>query len=865
MRLTLPVVLAVLVAATIYFLALGSDDGVPTGARADTRLDRAPDAAARESKMPEREPTAGNSETSAPERREADESSGHVAHLIVVRADSKEPVALANVGYVSGTTLMSLPAQVERAIGRGEFAPYRRHGHVRKTDARGECRLPMDKSGLNVLVTFENLLGRAWITGNQTRPQTVELRADHDLVVSVTGHTGRPARDVTVMLERLSPHGPPAKYELGKTDAEGKLTWLHAQDLTTKPADRYVLVFAVGSGIESKAENIDLLSARKVEVALRMPRSGSITFQLVDETGKPFDISGHGRVELALTMHAERPDAHGTHIGRSPQRTFGDDGRVVVDQVAFDQFYSARVRRFLQRPQVGKGPTTERPDIVVPIVVRDSLVMFKGRVVDSNGAAISKRPLRLTCRHERGMSSQSSETGENGEFVIAMPYLEPGTKVDMTGQIGKLGSPVELACRIASGRTVTAGTNDLGKLEFMPPPLLLSGRLVLPESLASIRHVSWQVEKMVGRGWETLYELQTTWLADRHFEIRGTVAADASLRLSFGKGPYLPHAPLEFAPGTKDVEIELEAAGTIDATLLVDSWEWDTSLLVSLEREGTKKSNALSPLIDASQLYLYATEEGKLVYQWNGLLPGLYDLRVECLGARDPLVSIRGIRVISGKAVDNRLNNIDLRGRLRSVEISVIDEDSKPLPRDALVLVAATDGKYWRGHHLHDGKVRLALATSATIRVLAKGYRFTEVSDVREDRVVRLQRAPELRFRVKWPFPLPKGVTSQIQLEPQNVPGATRGTYVHADSGASGVENRVRSIGFVEPDGTAVIRPMVLGEQSIRIALDPDGRGQYFYGFTPRKLVVTGTETKEIVLEVSADGLRKSLDRMRRR
>jgi len=75
-----------------------------------------------------------------------------------------------------------------------------------------------------------------------------------------------------------------------------------------------------------------------------------------------------------------------------------------------------------------------------------------------------------------------------------------------------------------------------------------------------------------------------------------------------------------------------------------------------------------------------------------------------------------------------------------------------------------------------DGRVRLAIATNATVGILAKGYPLTEVSEIRQDRVVRLQ----------------------------------------------------------------------------------------LYDVTPRKIVITGTETEEIVLEASADGLCKSLGRIRR-
>ena len=95
--------------------------------------------------------------------------------------------------------------------------------------------------------------------------------------------------------------------------------------------------------------------------------------------------------------------------------------------------------------------------------------------------------------------------------------------------------------------------------------------------------------------------------------------------------------------------------------------------------------------------------------------------------------------------------------------------------------------------------------------------------------------------------------------------GTTRRTRLHTGNRSSGLANRIHSDGFVDANGIAVVRPMVLGEQSVRIAMDPNGRGHYVYSITPRTFVVTGTETEDIVLEVGADRLRKSLDRMKKR
>lgn len=118
---------------------------------------------------------------------------------------------------------------------------------------------------------------------------------------------------------------------------------------------------------------------------------------------------------------------------------------------------------------------------MIPIVIPASLVMFKGRAVDAAGTPLSKTSLVLTCRYDRGSSGKSIELGEGGEFLLAMPHIGVGKRVEISAQVrDRFSREAGLTTRLGSKWTTTAGVNDLGDLEFAPAPLLLSGRLVTP-------------------------------------------------------------------------------------------------------------------------------------------------------------------------------------------------------------------------------------------------------------------------------------------------------------------------------------------------------------------------------------------------
>jgi hypothetical protein len=58
---------------------------------------------------------------------------------------------------------------------------------------------------------------------------------------------------------------------------------------------------------------------------------------------------------------------------------------------------------------------------------------------------------------------------------------------------------------------------------------------------------------------------------------------------------------------------------------------------------------------------------------------------------------------------------------------------------------------------------------------------------------------------------------------------------------------------------------MISGPQTLRIAMDPHGRGHMLHAITPRRVEITGQEQQDIVLTVDKGRLQQALDRIRNR
>ncbi len=503
-------------------------------------------------------------------QREALETArGRHVEVRVVHAETADPVSgaeVASVGSSSEAFWSRLSEADRRSIGLGDFEFFRRIGHVWRTDESGLCSVPVAVWGGQVFAETSTHFGRARIPATGEEPFLVELSPDHDLRVRVVDAQAEPVARAEVFLEG----GGATPRMLGETEADGELYLRHAQIHFGKEASRGSVV-AMGAGVRTQAVEVDLASARVVDVALSFPPTGTLTVEVVDEGSMPYDFEGLGLPIVELTMHASNPSIGEIRRAQAVHRELGSDRRVRFEKVGLNKTYALRLLRYVRAPFVGSGPTSQQPDAFVSLTIPKSIVILSGRILDSDGVPLSSQEVVIGFSKPSSSGSKTARTDEHGVFALPCLFFVVGEEIKLQVKHrapGRRG----LQYRFPGPVRIRAGRNDLGEIPLALLPLVLSGRLVSGDSLAEIQRIGWNVQRLEGERWRLEYGLfETSWHDARHFEVFGQHGPGEKLRLEFSNhGEHLPLAPMEFVAGREGVEIELIQSGRVTLEFLSD-------------------------------------------------------------------------------------------------------------------------------------------------------------------------------------------------------------------------------------------------------------------------------------------------------
>jgi len=239
---------------------------------------------------------------------------------------------------------------------------------------------------------------------------------------------------------------------------------------------------------------------------------------------------------------------------------------------------------------------------------------------------------------------------------------------------------------------------------------------------------------------------------------------------------FLPVDPVEFAPGQKDLKIELQSGGSLQASVLVDETLSLMNLWVRLEPPaGAEKDPDVNrlPIFLSNRLYGQHREEheGLQVFRWGALWPGVYRLEILPRGSRTPVVTVEDIQIVPGERTrDPRLDGIDLRGRFRSIQILIQDENGRQMKGASLgAMVFINESLFETEAHAFTADSGIASVVTGDpqvdLLVTARGYQPRALFGVSEDTTVSLEPYPEVLVRIAGGAPeLPEGNELRVAL-----------------------------------------------------------------------------------------------------
>ena len=428
------------------------------------------------------------------------------------------------------------------------------------------------------------------------------------------------------------------------------------------------------------------------------------------------------------------------------------------------------------------------------------------------------------------------------------------------------------------------GEQDLGDLLLADEPLIVSGRIVAQGQWVR-GDLSLAVQQARPDGsWYGLAEQRLVVRGDA-FAVHGTPPS-GPVRLVVESERFLPLAPQPFVAGQKDLEVHLERGGSVEASVLLRPmlgyWCLDALLLpadgrdrVSMSRMGPQTLRMVGFDRAVARAHRnYSERDGgavEMVYEWPSLWPGRYRLELWAFGSTQPACVVDDVVVPDGGA---RLRGIDLRQKVRTLTLTVLGADGKPVDsrptRGFVQIRGAADGA--AGFEVNPppgalaGKVFLLTAAPAVdLEVHVPGYLPRVLEQVSQDATVTLERGPRVEVELRPVPTLPPGHQLRVDLLPAGEPATARGRMMSpAAGGAMSLPSAVRTA--VVRDGRAEAVLSRLGRHELRLVVvdEKTRREAPLSGEVAPAEIDVPAGGSSVALRVSQAAVDEALTRLRR-
>lgn len=785
------------------------------------------------------------------ERQQADVPGGTL-RVRVLRLADRKPVAGADVFCLPPDyDAAAMSPEDNREAGDDFDAFLRRVGLHRVSDDDGWCEVPEHPGYNGILATHDRLRGQLKLPSGTTGAVEVLLRPDHTLRVLVRDANGAPAAGVDVVAQPKN-GPPPDGWSMGPTDANGSITEEHfqqcAEDATTCP----LLLDARAIGATSEAVEIDA-TAPLAEVVLTLPPTGTVTVHVRDAAGVPLPSAYLHDDHVALRTSPTAPGSAAMGImHRSAHARLDANGDATFRLVGLGGYVSAEFGAL--RNGYVAGPTRDAPHVELLLQEPEGIAVCVGTALGPSGAPLVNCPLSLRLEYDarRGTVGAGCHTDEHGHFQFRFPQFDtvPGTLILAHHAV----RPAEGASVLWQTTGLVPGENDLGTRRLQSPRLLLRVRFATSTSpMPAMFGV--EFESREGDVWRRRRDLQLHQVAAAVYELRGNVVDSAALRLVVPQRLARGVPPIEFAPGTEDLVVTLDLGGSVTAVFVTDESTPPDAWYAGLLPETPDPNTPWLPSPYPGALFGDRIRDDTVL--WKALPPGRYRLLVLSMATHEPFVTLDAIEVAAGPCPDARLTAVDLRGRLRPLQIRVTNQKGEALRNEA-VTVAVRKGSTWSTIPFVGGAATIAAAGAVDLAVFGPHFQTVIVDNVTASRTIALSPATTVQASIDCPLPLPAGVTLQLRALPSGAPDD--GRLVHGPGNNMPLTGSLTDGVIVTASGPCEFEVRQPGRHHLWADVS---RGRYSY-----RVRLQGTTTSDLptsgVLEISIDAasLRTALERL---
>lgn len=716
------------------------------GERAPVAADNAP--------APEVETAPAQRETIEPEKRAPaaagsryERYEGEDGALIrVIDKASGEPVPGAEVLLVLRDELEESQLEMAMLSGGSDLRQIlKQFGHRYKTGADGSVRTRPLTDYPIMLATHDGRSGFNWQSEPGTREVEIAIEPEIIITVRVVDADDQPVPHAPVALvmnqERFS-----FTMFTRDTDADGVLVLDDLKPYLESIGDRgaslevsLATMSAKEDVTETQKQTLDEETRAAGEVKLIMPETGRVTVHVVRPDGSPFE--GSGMVNL-------RPNTEPNSFGRR------SDGVMRPLQGGSATFYHVALGRSLEAslltPETQseetvelQGPTREGERIEVNLE-RPDHPQVRVRLVNGEGNSLAHQRVELEVKtetdrgsHEHTRIKQTDDSGAVVFEVEARPADQTSFKRSTRFVIKHEGGR-ESSAELDLSQTLPPGITDLGAVVLEAEPVLLEGRVLDPSGepviAARIEVRSRRLDhEGHPRGWSST-RVQTTSGAQGTFLLVGDLpdAPEYAIRI-MAEGFEEFEEPVQLAGQT--VEFRLNAGTYLAGRILFDEGIDPFSMSVRLhDQEGGTTWCGMRRDHQA--------ENDEVSFQAS-LTPGMeYRLEVQT-SAGEVVYELPGLYVTAGITTEPAvLQPLDLRGTVRTIELTVLGADGKPLEASMIVRSAEDE---WRSFSAVEGSFELQIVEEIhELTVQHPEHASKTLTGIRTDQTVQLEAGLEI-------------------------------------------------------------------------------------------------------------------------
>jgi hypothetical protein len=693
--------------------------------------------------------------------------------VLIVDAASQQPIADAEVQWADNSVakqVRALPAAEQaRLLAEPEFI-IRRFGRTTRSNELGIARVADCGLGAIIFAYSEGLFARAYCGGPGKRPATgwrIELDSDRTLRVLVLDSANQPVPSVALRIRAVDATGRDlqtlAAHWTQTTTAAGIVEFPHVQTCLHPNGRRNPALEAAtwlidvdipglvrpGTRFNPAQPPLDPLVLglpAMGRVATRLlhagqPRLGGVTFSL--SRGEPDPNPSWNMVPVPL-------DDHGW--ARFPQVSLGGNLNVLA------RVGSATISRSIV------APTHPGQEVVVELTT-EGMYALTGRLLGESGLPLTSAAVTVQYEVDFDSGRETLATDAHGGFVCLITDLARAS-----AQLKRLvitqnsaDSPPLRATRPPC--KIIPGTNDLGDIQLACGPLVLSGEFALnpPDSEATIHFTIERSNDRRATGdasesseqWEAAPDLATTYRRDRTFEVHGETAP-GRYRLAFYERTHLPIEPIEFAVGTQNLRIPASLGYRLAATAVLPDGIEAQWLQGELLPAGHERAESVNTWRDAA-----------VEMRWPAIPPGTYTLQLRVDGVSSPLATIPEIQIPLPAEGDARLQNIDLRGKIHTLELRVTTNQLREKAQGGPMVfrMPQTNPKVWTGHQAFQGNLVLPVPTGPVDLLIAcAGHRPLQVLGATGKVDVTLEPWPTVELTFDNLAQLPENVFLDVSL-----------------------------------------------------------------------------------------------------